>query len=70
MVWNPEPEVAVARDYGRKFGCNKVIIIGINDEKDRFEIISYGKTKAECNYLKNITSDQIEKLIIDGRITF
>lgn len=70
MAWNPEQEVAIARDYGKKFNCNKVIIIGINDKKERYEIITYGKTKNECDFLNKVTGKQIDNLIQNGEIIF
>lgn len=70
MAWNPIPEVAVARDYGKKFNCNKVIIIGVNEEEERYEIITYGKTKTECDRLEKVTSEQINNLIQSEEITF
>lgn len=70
MAWNPEPEVAAARDYGKKFNKDKVVIIAVNEKSGQFEIITYGETKVKCDYLKRVTGAQIEKLIMDGRITF
>ncbi|KKU86992.1 MAG: hypothetical protein UY18_C0050G0020, partial [Microgenomates group bacterium GW2011_GWF2_47_9] len=29
MAWNPSPKVASAREYGKKFGADQVIIIAI-----------------------------------------
>lgn len=46
MAWNPEPEVAVARDYGKRFGFDMVIIIGVTNGK--LGCATYGKTKSEC----------------------
>lgn len=47
MAWNPEPEVAVARDYGKRFGFDMVIIVGIANGK--LGCATYGKTRAECD---------------------
>jgi len=65
MSWNPSPEVAAARDYGKKFNKDKVIILGIDELKGTFEIISYGKTKEKCSEAKKI-ADDLYNLVNDG----
>ena len=51
MAWNPEPEVAAARDYAKKFNQEQVIIFHI-DKDGRFGYASYGKTKKLCGETK------------------
>jgi len=48
MAWNPSPKVAAARDIGKKFGFDQVIIIGIDNNQDKMEAISYGSTRSAC----------------------
>ncbi len=67
MAWNPSPEVAVARDFGKKFNYDKVYIIGVNELKGTFEIVSYGGTKQKCGESK-VCSNQIYEMIRDGLI--
>lgn len=52
MAWNPSPEVAAARDFGKRFNYNKVYIIAVNEDTSRFEVVSYGSTKQECDEAK------------------
>lgn len=69
MAWNPSPEVAVARDFGKKFNFDKVIIIGVNELKGSFQVVSYGETKLKCGETK-ITADNIYEMIRTGKIEF
>jgi hypothetical protein len=62
MAWNPSPEVAVARDYGKKFDYNKVYIIAINETTGKFEVVSYGATKRECDEAKKCADIIFEKI--------
>lgn len=47
MAWNPAPEVAACRDFGKKFGANRVIIVYTLPD-GRIGMASYGKTKELC----------------------
>jgi hypothetical protein len=47
MAWNPKPEVAAARDFGKKFKAKQVVIIFVT-ENNQLGYASYGKTKALC----------------------
>jgi len=47
MAWNPSSKVAVARDFGKTFNKEIVIILSIND-KGELEYASYGTTKDLC----------------------
>jgi hypothetical protein len=67
MAWNPSPKVAVARDFGKKFNYDKVYIIGVNEPKGIFEIVSYGETKQKCDEAK-ICSNQIYEMIRNREI--
>lgn len=47
MAWNPSPQVAHARDFARKYGANRVIILYTLPD-GRLGYASYGETKALC----------------------
>jgi hypothetical protein len=69
MAWNPSPKVALARDYGKKFNRDKVIIIAVNEASGQFEVISYGETKKKCGEAR-IIADNIFEMVKDSRIKF
>jgi len=47
MAWNPSPEVAAARDFGKQFGADRVVIYYTLPD-GRYGYASYGKTKELC----------------------
>lgn len=53
MAWNPTPEVAAARDFGKKFGADRVVIIWTT-EAGQCGMASYGKTRKLCDATKYI----------------
>ena len=53
MAWNPSPEVAAARDFGKKFGADRVVII-YTKPGGQCGMASYGATKAICDAVKPI----------------
>ena len=62
MPFNPEPEVSAARDYGKKFNKDLVIIISVNTEAWDMKFASYGEDKKKCKsaqHLANIAYDAI-----------
>lgn len=69
MAWNPSREVATARNFGKKFNYDKVIIIGVNETDGTFKVVSYGETKKKCGETR-ITADNIYEMIREGRIKF
>lgn len=69
MAWNPSPEVAHARDFGKKFNYDRVIIIGVNDTTQKLEVVSYGSTKKKCDEVKQ-TADEVYNQILNGDIVF
>jgi len=69
MAWNPSPKVAAARDFGKKFGYDKVIIIGVNEAKETYEIVSYGETKKKCSEAQK-TGEEIHEMIQNAEIVF
>jgi len=50
MAWNPSPQVAAARDYGKKFKQKMVVILAVNEKG--LSYASYGDTKALCSEAK------------------
>lgn len=54
MAWNPSPEVAAARDYGRKFGADQVIILHVNTRTGAMGYASYGATRKLCDDTKEL----------------
>ncbi len=61
MTWNPDPKVAAARDYGKKFGQDIVILISLTG--DLLEYASWGKTKALCTEAASLADIAFEKLM-------
>jgi len=68
MAWNPSPEVAAARDFGKKFNYDKVYIIAVSERRSQFEIISYGETKQKCDEAKKY-ADELFNKIATGEIS-
>lgn len=60
MAWNPHPQVAAARDFGKKFGLDQVIILGLKEGD--YLIASYGKTRALCDLAEQI-AERLENLL-------
>lgn len=49
MAWNPEPEVAVARDAAKALGDAPIcVVIWLTPDGQRVGMASYGKTRALC----------------------
>lgn len=48
MAWNPSPQVAAARDIGRRFKRPQVIIIMLDQEIGEIELATYGETRELC----------------------
>ncbi len=68
MAWNPHPEVAAARDFGKKFGKDRVIIIHVNDATGDMGYASYGRTRALCDDTKRLadaTFEAVQKVMRD-----
>lgn len=53
MAWNPTPEVAAARDFAAKFGCDRVIIL-FTTPAQKMGFASYGATTALCDETKTL----------------
>lgn len=53
MVWNPSPEVAAARDFGKKFG-QKMVIIYHFDDLGIMGYASWGENRKLCDRARAI----------------
>ena len=53
MAWNPTPEVAAAREFARKFGADRVVIL-YTTAAGPMGYASYGETKALCADAKRL----------------
>lgn len=60
MAWNPAPQVAAARDFGRKFDKEVVIVIHVG-ANGKVGYASYGRTRSLCAKARKLADD-----IIDG----
>jgi len=65
MAWNPTPKVAAARDFGNKFGKDKVVIISIDYKAGTLEVTTYGRTKEMCG-----EAEKLGKAIYDATLQF
>ena len=62
MAWNPSPQVAIARDYAKKFNQEQVVILAI-DEHDNLSYASYGKSKKLCDGAEKIADIAFEAIL-------
>lgn len=54
MAYNPSPKVREARKYAKKFGFDKVIIVGLDEAEGIIIGTSYGTTKTKCDEAKSL----------------
>jgi hypothetical protein len=52
MAWNPSPEVAAARDFGKKFDADQVIIVYMKHKTRQMGSVTYGRTMELCRDTK------------------
>lgn len=62
MGWKSDSRIRDLEPYAKKHGYEQVIVIGIKDGKERYEINTYGKTKSLCDQAKSI-GDTIADLV-------
>lgn len=67
MAWNPSPEVADCREIARKWKCDQVIVLAIDNKTGTFKTVSYGESRALCDSAKKI-NEQIHKEVERGII--
>ena len=60
MAWNPDPKVAAAREFGRKFGKDVVVILSMNTAQGTIEYASYGETKGLCSTARKLADVAFE----------
>lgn len=63
MAWNPSPEVAAARDFGKKFNADRVIIIYANEAN---ETLGYAMAKKQCPEFPFFGASYNDACCIDG----
>lgn len=54
MAWNPSPTVAAARDFGKKFRKQQVIILSLDLVNNTLQMDSYGETVKLCDDAKEL----------------
>jgi hypothetical protein len=67
MAWSPEPKVAAARDFGKKFDADRVIIFYVQPN-GRYGYASYGETKRLCDEAYRVAErlhDAVGRAFID-----
>jgi hypothetical protein len=52
MAWNPHPKVADAREFGRKWNKQMVVVLSMNTKENTLELTSYGDTVERCKAAK------------------
>ena len=65
MAWNPSSKVAAARDIGKRFGKDQVIVLMIDSKLGTLEYASYGKTKELCADAKALADIAFDSLIFE-----
>jgi hypothetical protein len=59
MAFSPSPKVAAARDYGKKFDRESVIILSFSGKFSLYEVVSWGKTRELCG-AANLIAQELE----------
>ena len=62
MAWNPSPKVAAARDFGKKFNQDIVIILHVSKD-GQIGYASYGKTRPLCTAARQLADKAFDALI-------
>lgn len=63
----PHPDVDDARELGKQYGEDQVIVIYVDRDDGSFGYASYGRTSALCNKTKILADhlyDKVEKWLI------
>lgn len=60
MAWNPDPKIAMAREFGKKVGARQVFILYVTDKQ--MGCVTYGKTRALCDDARHIGDKLYEAL--------
>ena len=62
MAFNLSAEVSVARDFGKKFNRETVIILSVDPSDGRLRYASYGETKKLCDEAKKFGDIAMEAI--------
>lgn len=62
MAWNDEPTVRDLDKYGRKHGFKRIVLVGLNQEKGVFEVVTWGKNKKRCDNARKIGEEIYQKI--------
>ena len=68
MAWNPSPKVAAAREIGRRFRKDQVIVLLIDRSAGTLEYASYGRTPELCAEARRLTDVAFEAIQGENRI--
>ena len=71
MAFNPNPKVEMARDFARKFNCDQVVILFLDNKNGQMGFASYGETKILCDDAKKIGDvafDAVSEAINKGEL--
>jgi len=63
LAWNPSPKVASARDIGKRFKKDMVIVLMIDYEQGTLESVSYGTTPDLCDKAKQFADVAYDAVI-------
>lgn len=53
MGWQNDPQITAARDYGKRFNWQAVIILSF-DNSERYSLVTWGKDKKLCDATKKV----------------
>ena len=56
MAFNPDPKVAAARDFAKKFGKSHVVILALDVDNETMEYASYGRNSKECSEAEKVAN--------------
>jgi len=62
MAFNPSPKVAAARDIGKQFGMDIVIVLMIDTKTGAMSYASYGKDTVLCAAAKELADIAYEAI--------
>ena len=55
MAWNPETEVAVARDAARELDAPMCVVLWVTRDGENLGVSSYGETLELCGHAKRLS---------------
>lgn len=62
MAWNPSPKIAAAREIGRQWRADIVVVLAFNTRTRTVEAVSYGESKLLCEVGKDIANQVVDKI--------